>query len=450
MRTTLTDHAGNWWLPSNPEIIKQGTLKYVDGSFTLELHDGLGLSNEERIIKTIFGITASGYKITLSGIYENNSNSYNSDINICYYLIDYVFFNNHLDEDDLFFNNFSLKISKVDNWIGPEGLSEKTIRNEDDQSIKNYSIMCDIPETKIIDIANYGKLYWHKSLSVTNDNQGARCLLQGNDFNFELNERIDLKTFFKMWAFTLSSFFSFLLSEKLYPLSVSTTIENQKHIQIYSYMQNENHKFTNSENFRIPYVLVRSYILPMLTSWLNLSENMLSVFANFLIKDSFRPIPVEVEFLSLFQSFEGFSRSSRQNSRYMHQDEHEKLIETIKKAIPENVESDFKASLNNRLKFSNEFSLRKRLLSEIKDRHEILEKIDINWTTFISKSVDARNYLTHDLNDQNIEKPTLSLLIDLTYELKCLLRVLIFTHIGVEKKTLLRLLKWYGYKINKI
>jgi hypothetical protein len=450
MRTTLTDHAGNWWLPSNPDTIKQGILKYKDESFILELHDGRQLPSKERIFKTIFGITTSGCKITLNGLYENGYRSYNSEVNISYYLIDYVLFNDHLPEDKLLFNNFFLKISKVDKWVGLEGLSEETVTNKEGQNTKKLSIIYDIPATKIIDIPNYGKLYWHKNLSVTNNNLGARCILEGNNFEFEINERTDLKTFFKRWAFSLSSFFSFLLREKVFPISISATGNNKKRIEIYNNMQNEMVESSNSDNFKLHFTVVKNNILPMLNAWLNLTEDMLTVFANFLIKDSFKPIPVEFEFLSLFQAFEGFSRSSRHTSLYMGQEEHKNVIEQIKKAIPENIDKDFKTSLNSRLKFSNEFSLRKRLSTEIKRHQEILEEITIDWNKFLSNSVDARNYLTHDLNDQDLEKPSLRHLIDLTYELKCLLRVLIFTHLGLEKNALLNLLKWYGYKINKI
>jgi len=69
------------------------------------------------------------------------------------------------------------------------------------------------------------------------------------------------------------------------------------------------------------------------------------------------------------------------------------------KEIPDNINADFKKSLQARLRYGNEFSLRTRLREVIRRIKNIL---DFEFVTsgkkrdeFINKVVDTRNYWTH-------------------------------------------------------
>ena len=80
----------------------------------------------------------------------------------------------------------------------------------------------------------------------------------------------------------------------------------------------------------------------------------------------------------------------------MDEEAYDAAVETLTSHIPEAIQGDHRGSLENRLKYGNEHSLRKRL-TDMFERipEEASHRIADDVGAFVSKVVDTRNYYTH-------------------------------------------------------
>jgi hypothetical protein len=101
---------------------------------------------------------------------------------------------------------------------------------------------------------------------------------------------------------------------------------------------------------------------------------------------------LEQKFSNLIQAIESYHRRTRINTE-IEPDEHRKRITSI----IESIDTQYKEWLENRLTYSNEPHLRRRL-SELIDECGKLINISSSKKkkSFISKVCDTRNYFTHD------------------------------------------------------
>lgn len=104
---------------------------------------------------------------------------------------------------------------------------------------------------------------------------------------------------------------------------------------------------------------------------------------------------LHIEFISLIQALEGLHRALY-NGKYMEDGAYEVVRDKLQNAIPSNVSKDHRTSLKSRVRYGNQYSLRKRLgelgehLSEEIRRHIFgpTKSVPATW-------VDTRNYYTH-------------------------------------------------------
>jgi hypothetical protein len=103
----------------------------------------------------------------------------------------------------------------------------------------------------------------------------------------------------------------------------------------------------------------------------------------------------ELRFLALSQAIESFHRRIY-GGQYVTDKEYEPIRDVLIKAIPDNLDEDFKESLKKGLEHGNEFSLRKRLKGLVNQFWKnCLENFVKNKRDFIDHIYDTRNYLTH-------------------------------------------------------
>lgn len=138
----------------------------------------------------------------------------------------------------------------------------------------------------------------------------------------------------------------------------------------------------------------------------------------------------ESHFLSLAQAAESFHRR-KYRGKYLSDKDYKEIPDVLVNAIPLAVKKYFKNSLENKLKYSNEFSLRKRL-KEIFDeyQHEIPGVFIKNKGAFIDNVVDTINYLTHYDKDLKERAASGNAIFHLTQELKTLLEICLLRELG--------------------
>ena len=95
------------------------------------------------------------------------------------------------------------------------------------------------------------------------------------------------------------------------------------------------------------------------------------------------------------QAIETFNRQVF-SEKYIEQEEYDDKSQKIKTNIPTEFPSDLRDALKSRIKYGNEYSLRKRIkgLFESVDQQTRL-LVTEDYKSFIGKIVDTRNYFTH-------------------------------------------------------
>lgn len=136
--------------------------------------------------------------------------------------------------------------------------------------------------------------------------------------------------------------------------------------------------------------------------WFAARKN-IGTFANLFMEEWVRPTSViEFRYISLLQGLESYHRMVfAGRDRYLDQDEYREVYKTVSSAIPSHLEDEHKESLGNRLKFGNEYSLRRRLkglLIHHKDAASaLMTAFGFKKTeTWIDTIVKLRNELTHN------------------------------------------------------
>lgn len=143
---------------------------------------------------------------------------------------------------------------------------------------------------------------------------------------------------------------------------------------------------------------------------------------------------LEPRFQMATQLLEAFSRATT-SSFYMSPSDYEKVIAALNSHIPENVASDHRASLKNRIRFGNEYSLRKRLTLLLDSLGDDCKSLVCNCAdSFIGGTVDTRNCLVHsseDLSEQALTHGDMYWAIE---KLLMLARILMLRHVGLAEK----------------
>jgi hypothetical protein len=107
------------------------------------------------------------------------------------------------------------------------------------------------------------------------------------------------------------------------------------------------------------------------------------------------------EFLSLIHALECCDRSVNP-SQYLPEEEYEKVRLALLAAIPLDIGDDLKASLKSRIKYGNEFSLRKRLTNLLGGlAPSTAQLVCDDCRAFVGRIVDTRNYFTRDASPAN-------------------------------------------------
>ena len=115
---------------------------------------------------------------------------------------------------------------------------------------------------------------------------------------------------------------------------------------------------------------------------------------------------LEFYFLSLMQAIETYHRQVF-GGKYIEQDAYDKESQILKTNIPPGFPDDLRDAIKSRIKYGNEYSLRKRIrgLFESTD-NETRSLISKDYKYFIGKVVDTRNYFTH--YDEELKSAALS------------------------------------------
>ena len=136
----------------------------------------------------------------------------------------------------------------------------------------------------------------------------------------------------------------------------------------------------------------------------------------------------------LIQALEAFHRASGID-KYVSDDSYAPMQTALVDAIPSSIASDFRTAMKARLKYGNEFSLRKRLtLISKRVPKDLWAFITNDDPKFVTRVVTTRNYLTHRDESQKDDVMEFAAIFNAAESLKLLIAFLLLTETGIEAK----------------
>jgi hypothetical protein len=149
---------------------------------------------------------------------------------------------------------------------------------------------------------------------------------------------------------------------------------------------------------------------------------------------------VETKLLALTQAAEAFHRRFHPPGVFMDPARFQaEVLKPLKAAIPACVDSSFRQSLRDRLKFANEHSLRRRMNDLVDEHAEALKALVESPKDWVSPIVDHRNEFTHfpteiEPNAERPERPDPERILRYNFVLRLLLEACFLKAMGFSPK----------------
>ncbi len=191
----------------------------------------------------------------------------------------------------------------------------------------------------------------------------------------------------------------------------------------------------------LPYSRISENISDVLSLWFAKAQHLRSVYDLFFGTFYNPGLYLQFQFLSLMQAIESFHRVTK-GGKYLSNEDWQPYRSTLASAISKELDSGHRESLKSRIKYGNEYSLRKRI-------GELLETLDESTASLLTPTdrfftgvvVDTRNYLTHyddELKDVALKNADLYWA---NQRLKILITILLLKEIGISEDLIVNSMK---------
>jgi hypothetical protein len=454
------EYKGVWWLPDNPEKPISGTLMFVPGegavlnlmgSFNGSFEEIKSTNSEGSITKRVWtgklfepeimlGTSSCGKKITLHKCFETNERYSSSGFPTSSFYANIVFIGWHFTKpEELKFKSFFVNYPYFEEWSKIRVFSHCL---ESEEKSKQYEVKYEVPEPVEAKIDNF-KISFDHNLNISGDRLREVNLKHTTFVKIEPEDELHFEEYQSI-LYHLQNFLSLATTRAIYPLSIKATTEQYKHVSTFSKGKVHHPPIEifynvigevdlseklNHYDMLFTFEDISGQFETYLQNWFDKAELLKPVYDLFfgtLYKPS---MYLEVQFLSLIQAVESYHRR-RFGGKYLSDEDYKEVCDTLVNAIPDSVEGGFKDSLESRIRYGNEFSLRTRLrrLFDSDEYQEILSEFAENKNAFIGKVVDTRNYLTHY---EGKEKAAIGEELDpFIQKLKILLEICLLTELG--------------------
>ena len=187
----------------------------------------------------------------------------------------------------------------------------------------------------------------------------------------------------------------------------------------------------------LPFPRISETIPNVLSLWFTKARHLRSVYDLFFGTFYNPGMYLQFQFLSLMQALESFHRVTK-SGKYLSNEDWKPFRAKLANGISAELDSGHRESLKSRIKYGNEYSLRKRI-------GELLETLDEKTLSILSPTVkyftgvivDTRNYLTHyddELKDVALKNADLYWA---NQRLKILITILLLKEIGIQENLII-------------
>lgn len=431
---------GIWFLPSDPNQIVSGTLRFdTVGRIQLDTIGSLGGYDDDPNI--ILGTSTDGKKYTLLDTMLIGARDNSSGMSTRSYSIDHLIKNGHFKNlTDIQFDRLYCQYNLFEDWVGSSVFQVTESIKDNVLEIKYHQP--DDFNFEVNESIN-GKITFSRTSFNRQRLQTLVNLEQQNYFELEFKDPVDLQTLMEC-QHKFQNFLTLATAENVFPEKVvvrntrDTSLNEGLEVYFSPFGEKKNIVVSKIEKFMLfTFKDVKDKFSDIISSWYikcnELEPVIFLLFNNLYNKGKFSPF----SFLGIIQALETFHRYLNPTPESVIS-KHEKRV----KNISDSLTGIDKGWIKYKLKYAFEPSLHDRL-NEILDNYstEIILQLLDDREKFIRTVVNDRNFYTH--YDKRLEETKMNMpeLIRVTEILQLILTTCILTEIGFEKGQLLELHK---------
>jgi len=446
---------GDWYLPESPENKIAGSLNYSVDNIELHIQEALtpllsAFNGGDKLAEynVLHGITREGDAITLldntqiggSISFRSGGKREPEKIRPSYLMIEAHLPHNHG------YTGMRFRIPGLNAWLGNEIFKHNTVvQNDNEKPRDNFDL---------IEISNARKLEFRIDNISSKVSFDSRYSGNANPFSY-INCKAEswvciypdqpksLHWFLNQYG-KIFDFLTMLCGYSMSADCIEMFIDDNPYNRVSLLIARKDFSYCDIDypfKFFVTSESIYKYMDTYINNWFSFYDSLatpISLAINTFCSDK---MWINIEFLSLTQSLEGFHRATH-SGKYLNERDYDDVKTKLLMSLPDYLETSHRNSLKSRIGYGNEFSLRKRL----NELSNLLIK-DIRCTIFNndgdipSRWVDTRNYFTHwddSLKDSVLEGQ------DLYYaviRMRIFLRVLYLYKIGIPQDAILEMLK---------
>lgn len=395
---------GIWWLPDNADQQISGVLTFKsEGKIRLELIGSfkqLPEFGKKEIEKKeiILGITSDGRLCTLVNCHESNSTLNFPGISCQIFEANYLLEGSHWNsKDEIEFEKISIGFDHLEEWLGHYPIKTNIEHDENNKNI-GFTVKCDFPSTVEYYINYINSKFSTSYGAQTKDASTKTTTLEFNSFLDLQPDKSKKLDWYNNQLFVIQQLLTLLIGNVTYPNKlVATKSKKDKEFVNLFWTQSDKQKKNKliHQDMIITLPEMRQEFCSVLEKWFSNQEELESTYNLFFGALFNSSQYLNFHFLSLMQAIETYHRQVF-SGKYIEQKKYDKESQKIKTNMPTVFPSDLKDAIKSRIKYGNEYSLRKRIkgLFESTDESTRVLVTD-DYKSFISKIVDTRNYFTH-------------------------------------------------------
>lgn len=446
------EYKGVWWLPEKPEKRISGTLRFdpnkgiildLIGSFK-DIEDMAKLSIHEIIL----GVSSDGKNITLYKNIESKSDASFPGLMTSSFYVSKVFVGAHFRRsNDIKFKKLYIHYLYLDEWVN---ISEFTIQSKDNE--KEVLIKYKLPESIQVNIDRGYKMFIIFE-DIKHFSPPKKVSIEQKTYiQIEPSEE---KSLDKYWSIMhhIQNFLTLGVTKPVYPLAIRGITEMNKVIadnrsyyppvEIYyrpSEISEVSKTVFSHDHMLFTFEDIRDKFEILIKNWFEKANKLESIY-NLYFGTLYNPrMYLEQHFLRLIHAIEAYHRQKFKGN-YLPDKDYTQIFKKFEEFI-NNLETDnsFKEALKSRLKYGNEFSLRKRLKDLFEEYQEVLNDFVEDKKMFIDKVVNTRNYLTH--YDESLKEKAADVkeLYQVIQQLKIIMQICLLSELGFEREKIKDLL----------
>lgn len=440
---------GFWWLPENDNKKVPGILKFVaDKEVRLELMGSFyenaqqAFANKQSQYFEIILGDSEGTNLTLLRCQEKDKrvgSAGDSEYILSSFYCDYILKGDHfLSLDRVKFTRMAISFTYLEDWINPNPFEL------DSMNIIKYNP----PPTHHIKIDKINSVISIGSSKIISNNFKKVSMSVDSFFRIlPISESKDLEWYEDVLG-CLGNFLTLVVGRPIYPKTITAYLSKYYEIEIYFALNNISFEANiHFSQMMIPYNDLKSYMDKFLNNWFNNTDMLEPVYELF-FGTYYAQLYIPFYFLSLIQAIEAFHRRVYgDRGKYLSESDYDPIRSSLTGSIPtafpdgRGYPEGFRASLTNRIKYGNEYSLRTRL-KQLSDVWGSLDPLLYeNKEKFNNYIVCTRNYLTHYEKSPDCRVFEGYQLAPINIIIHSLFLIVLLAHMGIPKLDAFRIVR---------